>query len=420
MKPEEVSKLSLGIYPTPLERMERLEKRLETGPLYVKREDLCGMGLGGNKVRKLEYLVQEALEQGCTTLLTYGGPQTNHGRLTVAAAVRVGMKSVLILDGERPERMSGNLILDGLMGADLRFVGEVDSEGLDREAYRIRYEQKVQDLTQKVIEEYERRGEKVYVIPVGGSNERGALGYVQMIPELMKQMEEEGLESATLVCGAGSMGTFAGLWLGAAYYHAPIRVAGISINPQTDFTKESVCEYIERAGRAYEMDVDCQPEDLEIYFYTKNAPYAGLGYNVPDPDTMSYIRMMAETEAIFLDPCYTGKVFHGYVDLLQKGKISPRGAIFLHTGGVPGLWAEEHMSALQTMLGGREDSAEERLNRLLADMAREQRELTESMETMKTRGQDRTYRFKEQMGRKLMNSQIYAKLQAYGLVEKGE
>lgn len=147
MKPEEVSKLSLGIYPTPLERMERLEKRLETGPLYVKREDLCGMGLGGNKVRKLEYLVQEALEQGCTTLLTYGGPQTNHGRLTVAAAVRVGMKSVLILDGERPERMSGNLILDGLMGADLRFVGEVDSEGLDREAYRIRYEQKVQDLT---------------------------------------------------------------------------------------------------------------------------------------------------------------------------------------------------------------------------------------------------------------------------------
>ena len=231
MKPEEVKKSSLGHYPTPLERMERLEKRLQKGPLYIKREDLSEMGLGGNKVRKLEYLVQEAKEQGCSVLLTYGGPQTNHGRLTVAAAVRMGMKAILILDGDRPKRMSGNLILDGLMGADLRFVGDADLEGLSIEEYRVRYAQKVEAMTRAVIQEYEDRGEKVYVIPVGGSNERGALGYIQMIPELMEQMKNMGLDQATLVCGAGSMGTFAGLWLGVAYYQAPIRVVGISINP---------------------------------------------------------------------------------------------------------------------------------------------------------------------------------------------
>ena len=418
MKPEEVKKISLGHYPTPLERMERLEKRLQKGPLYIKREDLSEMGLGGNKVRKLEYLVQEAKEQGCSVLLTYGGPQTNHGRLTVAAAVRMGMKAVLILDGDRPKRMSGNLILDGLMGADLRFVGEADLQGLSIEEYRVRYAQKVEAMTRAVIQEYEDRGEKVYVIPVGGSNERGALGYIQMIPELMEQMKNRGLDQATLVCGAGSMGTFAGLWLGAAYYQAPIRVVGISINPQTDFTAEAVCEFIQRVSRMYEMGVTCSPGDLSIYFYTKKTPYAGAGYNVPDADTLSYIQMMAETEAIFLDPCYTGKVFHGYADLLRRGEIPAEGAILLHTGGIPGLWADEHVSAMQEMLGGCQDTAMDRLHRMLSDMKKEQQELTAQLEDMKEKQQDRTYRFKEKMGQKLMNGQVYAKLRAYGLMDE--
>ncbi len=333
MKPEQVKKLSMGYYPTPLQRMTRLEKRLGAGPLYIKREDLSDIGLGGNKIRKLEYLVQDAVQQGCTALLTYGGPQTNHGRLTVAAAVRQGMKAILLLDGEKPAYYSGNLVLDGLMDADIRFIGDQNEE----------------ELTQKVVREYAERNEKVYVIPMGGSNTLGALGYIQMIPELMEQIAAEHLTTKALVCGAGSMGTFAGLWLGAAYYHAPFEVVGVTINPYTTYTPEGICQYINAISQEYEMGIECRPEQLHL-----ERAYAGLGYNVPDEKTMDAIELLAQTEAIFLDPCYTGKVFNGYVNMIQNGTIPAKDAIFLHTGGVPGLWSTEHMDALQKRVGGQQ------------------------------------------------------------------
>ena len=210
MKPEEVKKIPLGLFPTPLQRMSNLERELGCGPLYIKRDDLSDLGLGGNKIRKLEYLVADAIQQGCNTLLTYGGPQTNHGRLTVAAAVRNGMKSILILHGAKPDYLSGNLVLDKMMGADLYFT-EGDGE-----------EQKA--LAQKVMAEYGARGDKVYEIPVGGSNVLGALGYLMMIPELMKQLDEMGASAKYLVTGSGSLGTFCGLWAGAKYFRAGFEV----------------------------------------------------------------------------------------------------------------------------------------------------------------------------------------------------
>lgn len=183
--------------------MENLTKEIGCGDLYIKRDDLTDVGLSGNKIRKLEYLVAQAKAEGCNTLLTFGGPQTNHGRLTAAAAVRCGMKCILILTGERPDYMSGNLLLDKLMGADLYFT-----TGDPEEAAK------------KVIAQYEAKGDKVYVIPTGGSNELGAVGYIQMVPELMAQCKEMGIAPKYLVCGSGSQGTFGGLWLGAKYYGA--------------------------------------------------------------------------------------------------------------------------------------------------------------------------------------------------------
>lgn len=336
MKLCELEKVSLGVFPTPLQKMERLAKELGSGDLYIKRDDLTDVGLSGNKIRKLEYLAAEAKAEGCNTLLTFGGPQTNHGRLTAAAAVRCGMKCILILTGERPDYMSGNLLLDQLMGADLYFT-----TGDPEEAAK------------KVIAQYEAAGDKVYVIPTGGSNELGAVGYIQMIPELMAQCKEMGIAPKYLVCGSGSQGTFGGLWLGAKYYNAPFEVLGVTINPATPRTPDSCDEYINRMSEMYGLGVTAKGEEIRLFKGNGEENYAGIAYNTPDPATRSHIALLARTEAIFLDPCYTGKVFHGFVDMVKSG-IIPKGesAIFLHTGGIPALWTKEHLDSFQEELWG--------------------------------------------------------------------
>ena len=280
MKPEEVKKIPLGLFPTPLQRMSNLERELGCGPLYIKRDDLSDLGLGGNKIRKLEYLVADAIQQGCNTLLTYGGPQTNHGRLTVAAAVRNGMKSILILHGAKPDYLSGNLVLDKMMGADLYFT-EGDGE-----------EQKA--LAQKVMAEYGARGDKVYEIPVGGSNVLGALGYLMMIPELMKQLDEMGASAKYLVTGSGSLGTFCGLWAGAKYFRAGFEVVPISVNPQTTFREEQAAAFIRQISDAYSLGITCDPGELKLQFGRGDVSYAGVAYNA-DQDA-------AEITALTADP----------------------------------------------------------------------------------------------------------------------
>ena len=333
MKPEEVEKLSLGLYPTPLQRMENLERELGCGPLYIKRDDLSDVGLCGNKVRKLEYLVADAKRKGCDTLLTYGGPQTNHGRLTAAAAVRCGMGCVLVLTGERPDYLSGNLVLDRMMGADLRFTSGDDKA-----------------LAREVVEEYEKRGHRVYEIPVGGSNELGALGYLMMVPELMRQCREQGICPKYLVTGSGSQGTFCGLWAGARYYHAPFEVVPVSVNPATSYREEQAAEFIGRISAAYSLGITCDPGELRINFGRGEVSYAGIAYNVPDPQTREAMGLLARTEAVFVDPCYTGKAFHGFVDLVQNVFPKGSGAVFLHTGGTPAIWTKEHLDAAQEEL----------------------------------------------------------------------
>ena len=336
MKPEEVKKIPLGLFPTPLQRMSNLERELGCGPLYIKRDDLSDLGLGGNKIRKLEYLVADAIQQGCNTLLTYGGPQTNHGRLTVAAAVRNGMKSILILHGAKPDYLSGNLVLDKMMGADLYFT-EGDGE-----------EQKA--LAQKVMAEYDARGYKVYEIPVGGSNVLGALGYLMMIPELMKQLDEMGASAKYLVTGSGSLGTFGGLWAGAKYFRAGFEVVPISVNPQTTFREEQAAAFIRQISDAYSLGITCDPGELKLQFGRGDVSYAGVAYNVPDAQTQEAMHLLARTEAIFVDPCYTGKSFHGFVDLAQNVFPKGSGAIYLHTGGIPAIWTKEHLDAAQPVL----------------------------------------------------------------------
>ena len=296
---------------------------------------------------KLDYIVKYALDNGYTALMTFGGNQTNHGRLTVAAAIRYGLKPILILKGSKPEYMSGNVLLDRLMGADIYFADTSAADALPEAERNAAKKKFVDACAEKVIAEYAARGEKVLSVPVGGQTVVGSAGYVQAVPEIMRQMEAQGIDAKYLVVGYGSTGTFAGLWAGAKYYNAPFEVIGIPIEPDYRPVAETV-DFINELSRTFELGISCKEEDLHIEYGEGENFYGGVGYNEPDHITQDYIELMARTEAIFLDPCYTGKVFHGFVDLVRKG-IIPDGesAIMVHTGGAPGLWTKEHLDSMQ-------------------------------------------------------------------------
>lgn len=355
MKIETLKHVRAGYVNTPLEYMPRLTRELGGGRLYIKRDDLTGLALGGNKARKLDYIVQYALDNGYTALMTFGGVQTNHGRLTAAAAIRYGLKPILVLKGPRPDCLSGNLLLDRLMGCNLYFVDDAAADALpeeEREAVKRRY---LEDCAQAIIADYAARGEKVLSIPVGGQTVYGSAGYIQAVPELMAQLEVQDVHPKYLVAGYGSTGTFAGLWAGARYYRAPFEVVGIPIEP--DYRpREETAAFINQLSETFELGFTCRAEDLRLETGPAEAPYGGVGYNQPDPVTQAHIALLARTEAIFLDPCYTGKAFCGFTDLVRRG-ILDGDAVFLHTGGAPGLWSREHLDAMQTSLwsGGAED-----------------------------------------------------------------
>lgn len=349
MKVNEIKKVEVGYLNTPLEYMPNLTKEIGKGKLYIKRDDMTGLAFGGNKARKLDYLVQDAIEDGCNALMTFGGVQTNHGRMTVAAAVKYGMKPILVLTGPKPDYCSGNLILDRMMGADIHFIDTSAYADLPEPEKSEKTAAFLAQETEKLVAEYEKQGIHPYNVPVGGSSLVGAAGYINAIPEIMQQMKDQGIKAKYLVCGYGSMGTFGGLWAGAKYYNAPFEVIGVPVSP-TFRGPEQIAGFIGKLSDEYELDITCSPEEIHLATGSKESPYYGVGYNIPDPVTQEYMALLARTEGIFTDPCYSGKIFHGFVDLVKSGVI-PEGenAIFLHSGGTPAIWSKEHLDAAQEM-----------------------------------------------------------------------
>ncbi len=327
----QLKKLSLAKLPTPLDFMPNLTKKLGQGNLYIKRDDLTDTGLSGNKIRKLEYLVADAIAQKCDILLTYGGEQTNHGRLTIAASLRARMKAILVLQGKEPDYYSGNLALDKLMGADIFFT-----------------EDNLQEFGAKLIKNYEKKGHKIYEIPIGGSNALGAYGYFKMVEELMAQLKQQNIAPKYLVTACGSLGTFAGLWAGAKYFNAPFQVIPIGVNPETSYREEQAAKLINEMSKKYDFGIRCHASELKIHFGRGDISYSGLAYNRPDERTQKAIKLLAQTEAIFVDPCYSGKSFHGFVDQVQH-VFEGEDVIFLHTGGIPALWTKEHLDDMQKL-----------------------------------------------------------------------
>ncbi len=345
-----------GCFPTPLHRLDNLSRELGCD-LLMKRDDLTGLGFSGNKIRKLQYLVQEAKSQGCTAMLTFGGVQTNHGRQMAAVACKYGMKSIIIAtvgDGRAPEKLSGNLLLDAILDCDVRFLDTscLDGRGLSPDEVKAETVKLRRAAADRVIAEYAARGEKVYEMPSGGSTPLGCMGYFFAVKEIMKQLEEMGTTAQYLICPCGSNGTFAGLWLGSRYFKAPFRVIGACVSPHGAVYKQNMADYINETSAMYELGITAQAHELELLL----TECAGTAYDAPDPETFAVIERLARTEGLFVDPCYTGKGFAAVLRLTQSGEI-PKGAsvIFLHTGGLPALFSSQHLAVFsQELWEGRE------------------------------------------------------------------
>lgn len=340
-----LKKVNCGFFPTPLHKLENLSKELGCN-IFMKRDDLTGLGANGNKIRKLEYLVQDALDQGCTTLMTFGGPQTNHGRQTAAVAKKFGMRCIIVAtmgpDGPN-QTLSGNLLLDAILDAEVIFLDTSSiPKGSDRspddiKADTLRLRRKVAD---QIISECEAKGEKVYEMPAGGSTEIGCMGYFFAVKEILEQLQAMNQSIDYLICPSGSNGTFAGLWLGAKYYQAPFEVIGSCVSPHDPVYVEKMAEFINRASAKYELGVTANAKDIHMLC----REYAGPAYDTPDPVTFETIYRLARSEGLFVDPCYTGKGFTAVIKEIENGHI-PQGSnvLFVHTGGLPGLYSQQHL-----------------------------------------------------------------------------
>lgn len=337
-----------GYLDTPVEYLENLSKRIGKAKIYIKRDDMTGLGLGGNKARKLNYLIKDALDKGYTAVLTYGGVQTNHGRMTVAAALKYGLKPILVLTGDKPEYASGNLILDTMMGADIYFADTKAFENLEPEEKAAKTAEFMKKCTDEIVAKYESGGDKVYLVPVGGQGVIGSAGYVQVIPEILAQMNLSDIKIDCLVAGYGSTGTFAGLVAGAKYYNAPFEIIGVPVSP-TYRSAQVTADFVNEISDYYDMGFKITPDDIRIENGPADALYSGEAYNKPDALTRKYMAMLAQTEGIFTDPCYTGKVLHGVIDMVER-EIIPKNksVMMLHSGGTPAIWSKEHLDDMQS------------------------------------------------------------------------
>jgi L-cysteate sulfo-lyase len=310
--------------PTPLERMENFSHALGGPDIWIKRDDCTVVATGGNKVRKLEWLIGEARALGATHIVTQGAVQSNHVRQTAAVARRFGMKCTALLEhrietNDRDYLNSGNVLLDKLFGCAI----EYRAAGVDMNAE-----------AEKKGEELRAEGVNAYVIPGGGSNRVGALGYVSCAQELMQQADEMGLKIDLIVTATGSAGTHAGLVVGLHGINAQVPVLGIGVRLPKDRQEANVHKLAEATADYLGMKGGIPREAVEA-----NCDYVGAGYGIPTEGMAKAVQMLAREEGILLDPVYSGKAMAGLIDLIRSGKIGKeKTVVFLHTGGAVGLF----------------------------------------------------------------------------------
>ncbi len=319
-------KITLATLPTPVQPLPRLAAALGGGfSLWVKRDDLTGLALGGNKTRKLELLLAEAQAKGSRVVITTGAVQSNHCRQTAAAAARLGLRAILVLTGQ-PEapQPTGNRFLMHLLGADIRWTSRETRDQVMQEVFQAAWE----------------AGERPYLIPYGGSSPLGAAAYVYALEELLAQ----GPAPDVIVLATSSGGTQAGLVAGARLLGYRGRILGISVDEPADVLRPRIADLASQVLDRFRARATVAPGDIEVV-----DEYARPGYGVMTQREVEAITLAARTEGLLVDPVYTGRALAGLIDLLRQGAF-PSGSriLFWHTGGTPALWASPYREALAT------------------------------------------------------------------------
>ena len=309
--------------PTPLEFLPHLTEHLGGPEIWVKRDDLTGLTMGGNKIRKLEFFVADALKQQADTLITTGAIQSNHCRQTAAVAAKAGLACVLVLTDHRPEHLSANNFLDTLLGAEIIWAGDENRESALQSAFNAA----------------QSGGMSPYLVPYGGSNALGACAYLHAMGELAEQDEHP---FDWIVLASSSGGTQAGMELGKRHANLATRILGISVDLPANQLSNSVSSIANDCAESYELSIQITPNEIEI-----SDAYLGAGYAQMGEPEIEAIRLFAREESLLVDPVYTGRAAAGMIDLIRKGEIKPgERVLFWHTGGTPALFAPNYLEAL--------------------------------------------------------------------------
>ncbi len=321
--------LTLAHLPTPLERAGRFSEEIAGREIWIKRDDCTGLAFGGNKARKLEYLMAAAIEADADVVIAFGGVQSNHTRMTAAAARRLGIDCSLVLAGSPPEDVDGNLMLNRILGATLTFLSLTPQE-LTPEAVARALNAERDRLAAK--------GRRPFVLGPGGSTPLGILGYRRAFDEILQDARRAGLRPDRLIVAYGTGGTLAGLVLGNILAGRPLRITGVSVAPAgmpESLGVPSVRALVTGGAALLGADVDVSDDDIAIDF-----DHSGRAYAAATTEGLEAIRALVRTEGIFLDPVYTGKAMAGLIAMCRNGSIGPdERTIFLHTGGTPALFA---------------------------------------------------------------------------------
>jgi D-cysteine desulfhydrase family pyridoxal phosphate-dependent enzyme len=311
-------KYPLGFFPTPIEKLERLSDRFAPTQFWIKRDDQTGLATGGNKVRKLEFLIQQALDQKCDTIITAGAQQSNHCRQTAAACAKAGLQCHLLLGGERPDAYNGNLLLSYLLGAIIHFTGE---------------RRKGEDIRQ-LYQSLEDENRRPYVIPYGGSNKIGAIGFASAILELQTQLEDLDFQPDYIFFASSSGGTHAGMMLGQLLTGLKAEIIGINIDKNETYEiplEDAIAKLIREGKEFLEIRPNLNPGPVRLL-----RKYDTPGYGVVTEQEREAIHLLAHLEGILLDPVYTARAFSGMMDQVRTRQIDPASNIlFWHTGGIP-------------------------------------------------------------------------------------
>ncbi len=318
--------LSVALLPTPVQYLDALSRELDV-EFYIKRDDLTGMELSGNKIRKLDFLFAQAIDQKATAIITCGGIQSNHARATAVLCRKLGLKPCLVLrEGDGKNSPQGNLLLDHLLDARIIWI--------TAEQYRDQRGEIMDDWALKLSQE----GEAPFIIPEGGSNALGYMGYYQAALEIDRQSKEMNLSFDYLVTAIGSGGTFGGLWFANKLHHFSWELLGVNVCDTAEYFKSRIIGVLSELDVAYDLGLPLEPNELAII-----DGFVGPGYAVSTVEDRFLIHKMARLHGIFLDPVYTGKAFHALVSSIESGRIPKKSKIlFVHTGGLFGLFPQNH------------------------------------------------------------------------------